>query len=279
MAVRFEAHRARLRALAGRMLGGDAEADDAVQEAWLRLTRAGGDDGIDELGAWLTTVVSRICLNMLRARDRAPVVDPPPAPPSPEEVVALADALGPALLVVLDSLRPAERVALVLHDVFGLTFEEVAGVLGRSPVAVRQLASRARRRVQGLDVDDHSTAATSSRRRQVVDAFMAASARGDVAALIEVLDPDVRLDPDAATIRRGAMVPTVGAAAVAEVWKGRASVAVAALVDGQPGAAYAPKRRAVGIFAFHFDDAGERIVAIEAITDPEVVRLTDVVLA
>src|SRR3954454_8879393 len=196
LAQRFEENRANLRAVAQRMLGSAAEADDAVQEAWLRLSRSGAD-GVDNLGGWLTTVVGRVCLDMLRSRRsrREEPLDAGPAEPlgpaggvDPEREAVLADAVGPALMVVLDALGPAERLAFVLHDLFAVPFDEIAEVLGRSPAATRQLASRARRRVQGVPaVPD----ADLARRRAVVDAFLAAARDGEFAALGDTLHPGV----------------------------------------------------------------------------------------
>src|SRR6266496_3269619 len=208
LAQRFEAERGRLRGVAYRMLGSLGEAEDAVQEAWLRLGRA--DSGsIDNLEGWLTTVVARVCLDMLRSRKsrgeqpldgEAPVADRGHAP-DPEEELLLADSVGLALLVVLDTLEPAERLAFVLHDLFDLSFDEIAPIVGRSPTAARQLASRARRRVQGADaVRD----ADLTRQREVVDAFLAASRGGDFDALLAVLDPDVVLRSDRAAVPPGA---------------------------------------------------------------------------
>src|SRR5215475_14241307 len=209
LAERFEEHRAHLRAVAYRMLGSLSEADDAVQEAWLRVSRAGTTD-VQNLGGWLTTVVGRVCLNMLRSRRtrrEAPlgshVPDPLVAPEdgtSPEHEVLIADSVGLALLVVLEMLPPAERLAFVLHDMFAVPFDEIAPIVGRSPAAARQLASRARRRVQGSpSVPD----ADLSRQRELVSAFMAASRGGDFNALLAVLDPDVVLRADRATMPEG----------------------------------------------------------------------------
>ena len=200
---RFEASRPRLHAIATRMLGSSAEADDAVQETWLRASRAGTDD-VDNVEGWLTTITSRVCLDVLRSRTRAAARavatdDAAVTVPSPEEDAVLADAIGPALLVVLDTLTPPERLAFVLHDLFAVPFDEVAAILQRSPAAARQLASRARRRVQGADVD-----ADPERERPVVDAFLAAARTGDFAALVDLLDPDAvfRSDDAAVATRR-----------------------------------------------------------------------------
>jgi RNA polymerase sigma-70 factor (ECF subfamily) len=281
LAERFESHRAHLRAVAYRMLGSPSEADDAVQEAWLRASRA--DTGqVENLGGWLTTVVARVSLDMLRARGarreepldgRLP--DPAALPregTDPEQEALLADAVGPALLVVLDTLTPAERLAFVLHDLFGVPFDEIASILGRSPAAARQLASRARRRVQGTDPDP---GADRTRQRRVVDAFLAAARDGNFDDLVALLDPDVVLRADPAAVQVGADAEVRGAAAVAGTFAGRAQVARPALVEGVPGAVWAPGGRPRVAFAFSF--AGGRIAAIELVADPE--RLRQVELA
>jgi RNA polymerase sigma factor (sigma-70 family) len=278
LAERFEAHRPHLRAVAYRMLGSPSEADDAVQEAWLRLSRSGAA-GVENLGGWLTTVVGRVCLDMLRSRtsrreeplgvhvpeptvDREDEVDP-------EHEALMADSVGSALLVVLDTLAPAERLAFVLHDMFGVPFEEIAPIVGRSPAAARQLASRARRRVRGaVTVPD----ADMARRRAVVDAFLAASRGGDFEALLAVLDPDVVLRADGAAVRMGATKEVRGAAAVAETFSGRARAARPALVDGAPGLVWASGGRPRVVFDFTIADG--KIVEIEMVADPErIVRL------
>src|SRR6266536_2544744 len=211
-AEHFQAHAVRLRAVAYRMLGSPAEADDAVQEAWLRLNRADTRD-VENLGGWLTTVVARVCLDMLRARksraDAMHAANGPAASPSgerridPEQELLLADSLGPALLIVLDTLDPAERVAFVLHEMFAVSFEEIAEILGRSPAASRQLASRARRRLQGAGSDPDAVA-DRAREHRVVDAFLAASRNGDFEALLAVLDPEIVLRADGTAVRMGA---------------------------------------------------------------------------
>src|SRR5438876_3705176 len=203
LAERFEEHRAHLRAVAYRMLGSLTEADDAVQDTWLRLSRAGAS-GVENLGGWLTTIVARICLNMLRSRTTrreeslgVHIPDPVISPDGelqPEQEVLLADSVGLALLVVLDSLTPAERLAFVLHDMFELPFEEIAPMVGRTPTAARQLASRARRRVKGTEIPAPDP--DLARQREVVDAFFAAARAGDFDALVQVLDPDVVLRAD-----------------------------------------------------------------------------------
>jgi RNA polymerase sigma factor (sigma-70 family) len=254
LAERFEANRPHLRAVALRMLGSPAEADDAVQEAWLRLSRH-GDDGVDNLGGWLTTVVGRVCLDMLRARtarredtgasDLAEVVDLADrvAPVTaarrgdPEHDAVVADSVGLALLLVLDALAPAERIAFVLHDLFDVPFDEIAAILDRSPAAARQLASRGRRRVRRADGTGSPT--DRARQREVVDAFLAASRGGDFAALVALLHPDVALDADEAAVAMGAPAQVVGADAVAGTFAGRAQGARPALVAGAVGVAWA----------------------------------------
>ena len=281
LAQRFEAHRRHLRAVALRMLGSAHEADDAVQEAWLRLNRT-GTDAVDNLGGWLTTVVARICLDLLRARTSKREVRPgatpdPVVPTSPEDEALLADSVGVALVVVLETLTPAERLAFVLHDMFSVPFEEIAPILDRSPEAARQLASRARRRVQhgrgGAQSGDRS------RHRDLVEAFLAASRRGDFGALVALLHPDAVLVADGAAVKaaaanrdRGAplLAPEVhGAGAVARTLVGRAVGAELALIDGAPGAAWAPGGRPRLVFAFHVAD--DSITEIRMILEPAAV--------
>jgi RNA polymerase sigma factor (sigma-70 family) len=282
LAERFEGHRAHLRAVAYRMLGSASEADDAVQEAWLRLDRADTSD-VQNLGGWLTTVVARVCLDMLRAR-RSRREEPhgaqPPEPTlggeggiDPEREALLADSIGPALLVVLDTLAPAERLAFVLHDMFAVPFDEIAGILGRSPNAAKMLASRARRRVQGAAaVPD----ADLARQRAVVDAFLAASRGGDFEALLAVLDPEVVLRADGAAVGAGASREVRGAAAVAGAFSGRARFARPALVNGAVGAVWAPGGRPRVVFGFTI--AGGKVVGIELLADPERLRGLDLVV-
>ena len=279
LAQGFEANRAHLRAVAYRMLGSPSEADDAVQEAWLRLSRS--DTGaIENLGGWLTTVVARVCLNMLSARSSrreeplgVHLPDPAGGPEDgidPEREALLADSVGLALLVVLDALTPAERLAFVLHDLFAVPFDEIAAILGRSPAATRQLASRARRRVQGSAPDP---AADRRRQRAVVDAFLAASRGGDFEALVALLDPDVVLRADPAAAQAGAAGELRGAQAVAGTFSGRARFARPALVDGAAGAVWAPGGQPRVVFGFTI--AGGRIVEIEVLADPERLRQLD----
>ncbi len=281
LAQSFEAHRSHLRAVAYRMLGSVSEADDAVQEAWLRLSRS-DSAAIENMGGWLTTVVARVSLNMLRSRNTrreqpaGPHVPEPIISPEdgvdPEHEALLADAVGLALLVVLDTLTPAERVAFVLHDMFGVPFEEIAPLVDRTPAAARQLASRGRRRVSGqATVPDPDL----SRQREVVDAFFAASREGDFDGLVAVLDPDVVLRSDGGT-RPGASVEVHGAREVA----GRALTFARlaphvrpALINGVAGAVVVPGDRAVSVLAFTVADG--KIVALDALADPERLRELD----
>jgi RNA polymerase sigma factor (sigma-70 family) len=275
LAERFEENRPHLRAVAYRMLGSSTEADDAVQETWLRLSRA-GVGGVENLGGWLTTIVARVSLNMLRSRTlrREEPMDPPPtgqpvAPPpngtDPEHEAVLADSVGLALLVVLDTLTPAERLAFVLHDMFAVPFEEIAPIVGRSPVATRQLASRARRRVQEAGSGDPP--GEISRRREVVAAFLAASREGDFDALLTMLDPDIVLRADNAAAQMGADAEAIGPRAVAGIFSGRAQALRPALIDGAPGAVWTYRGETRVVFAFTF--TGDTIAAIEQIADPE----------
>ncbi len=267
LADRFEENRGHLRAVAYRMLGSRSEADDAVQEAWLRLSRA-DTSGVENLQGWLTTVVARLCLDMLRSRT-ARREEPLDAQPEPiasghTEGEALADSVGLALLVVLETLPPPERVAFVLHDMFDLPFDEIAPIMGRSPSATRQLASRARRRVRGAaPVSD----ADRARHRAVVDAFLAASRAGDFEALLQVLDPDVVARADGAAVHMGAAAEVRGAKAVAETFKGRARAAQPALVNGAPGLVWASGGRPRVAFAFAIP--GAKIAAIDLVADPK----------
>jgi RNA polymerase sigma-70 factor (ECF subfamily) len=271
LAGRFEASRPHLQRVAYRMLGSRAEADDAVQEAWLRLSRAGAD-GIDNLGGWLTTVVARVSLDMLRSR-KSRREDPfePDAPEpvamdaagaNPEQDVLMGDAIGVALLVVLQMLEPAERVAFVLHDMFDLPFDEIAPIVGRSSAAARQLASRARRRVQGRPASFDADLASQ---RRVVDAYLAASRSGDVAALLAVLDPDVVLHADPAAAR-GQPVDVQGVLLVSRraLAGARNQVAQLVVVNGAVGIVAAPHGRPI---VLAFTVVGDRITAIDVIAD------------
>ncbi len=270
LAERFEAHRARLEHVAERILGSGSEASDAVQEAWIRFSRSEGE--VENLGGWLTTVVARVCLDMLRRRQarredgsedltaeaeaRGPYADP-------DEHRVTADAIGLALLVVLDQLAPAERVAFVLHDLFDVPFEEIARILDRSPVAARQLASRARRRVRGAG---RARAEEVVAGRQIVEAFLAAARQGDLAGLVAVLDPEVVFRADPTATRMGAAPETRGAEAVATLFKGRAQAARAALVDGELGVVVEPAGRLLLVLLPTI--VGGRITRIDAVADP-----------
>jgi RNA polymerase sigma-70 factor (ECF subfamily) len=278
LAEQFEAHRAHLLAVAYRVLGDASEAQDAVQEAWLRLQRAGAAD-VDNLGGWLTTVVGRVCLDLLRRRavrreeplDRhTPDAD---GGPEPETEAVLAESVGQALLVVLDTLTPPERLAFVLHDLFAVPFDEVAVVLERSPAAARQLASRARRRVR--DATPGTAGPTdAARRRDVVRAFLAAARGGDLTGLLAVLDPDVVLRADAVVPALGGVHRLRGREEVARAFLGKAQAASAALVDEAPGAVFAAGGRVRAALEFVVVDG--RITAVEVVSDPEVVQALEV---
>lgn len=276
LAERFDESRARLRAVAHRMLGSASEAEDAVQEAWLKVSRSDAAE-VRNLGGWLTTVVARVCLDILRSRGsrrEEPLTTAADAPSdsSPESDFVLADAIGPALLLVLDRLTPTERVAFVLHDMFDLSFEEIAPILDRTPAAARQLASRARRTVRGAA----APAPDIARQRELVSAFLAASRDGNFEHLVAALSPDVVLRADdlavrmaAANRRHGAPDLTSeahGASRVAAVFKGRAQAALPALIDGEPGAVWAVGGQVRAAFVFTVD--GGKISAIEIIMEP-----------
>ncbi|MFD9892490.1 sigma-70 family RNA polymerase sigma factor [Amycolatopsis sp. NPDC059027] len=276
LAERFEQHRPRLRAVAYRMLGSPAEAEDAVQDAWLRLRRSDAGE-IDNLGGWLTTVVARECLHALRTRRRrreAPfdthlpdLVVVPDGDLDPEQEALLADSVGLALLVVLDRLTPAERLAFVLHDMFELPFDDIAGIVGRTPAATRQLASRARRRVSGAEIPEADPDLT--RQRKVVNAFYAAARSGGFDALVQILDPDVVLCTDFGAGRP----PTVvrGAATVAgQAQAPRGGQLRPALVNGMIGAVITQDGQPFSVMAFTV--AGDRIVRIDVLRDPGRVR-------
>ncbi len=280
LAEQFEAARPHLRAVAHRVLGSASEADDAVQEAWFRLSRT-DSTGIDNLRGWLTTAVSRVCLDMLRSRrsrrEESLDVDDRPEPVAsvdegsdPEHEAVLADSVGPALLVVLDTLTPAERLAFVLHDTFAVPFDEIAAIVGRSPAAVRKLASRARDRVQGADVDSVDGRA---RQQEAVQAFLAASRSGDFDALLAILDPDVVVRADAAAVQLGASAVVRGASAAVEAFAGRARGARLALVDGLAGAAWALRGQVQVVFDFTVKDG--KIVAIDLLGDRELIDELD----
>jgi RNA polymerase sigma factor (sigma-70 family) len=297
LAEAFEAHREHLWAVAYRMLGSRGDAEDAVQETWLRLHRS-DTSAVRNLGGWLTTVVGRICLDMLRARASrredplgADLDDASAGPvgsraddeaTDPERQAVLADSVGLALLVVLDTLSPAERLAFVLHDLFAVPFEEIAPIVERSPEATRQLASRARRRVRGASVSGDPDRA---RQRAVVEAFLAASREGDLERLLTVLDPEVVLRADRAAVATAtaraaegapALAPEMrGAEAVAGAFRGKAQGAQPALVDGALGAVYAPGGRPRSVFTLTITDG--RITAIEVVSDPARIAELDVV--
>jgi RNA polymerase sigma factor (sigma-70 family) len=306
LATAFEQHRPRLRAVAYRMLGNPDDADDALQETWLRLNRT-GDADIDNLAAWLTTVTGRICLDMLRSRstrredplpsglpdDTAPeILDE--GSPDPAREAELADVVGVAMQIVLESLDPAERLAFVLHDLFAVPYEQIAPVLGRSVAAARQLASRGRRRVQSgpaaqaaADADaDARTAGGARTDRQVVEAFLLASRTGDLAGLLALLAPDVVLHADQSAVEaaaafadRGAPLlarEVRGAAAVAEAFRGRATAAVPALIGGSVGFAWAPGGEPRSVFALVVHDG--RIAAVDLVSDPSALAELHVVL-
>jgi RNA polymerase sigma-70 factor (ECF subfamily) len=266
--VDFEAHRAYLHAVAYRMLGSASEADDAVQEAWLRHDRAGRDD-IRDARAWLTTVVARVCLDMLRSRATRHEValdEPPPTDePGPEEAAVLADSVGVALLVVLDALSPAERLAFVLHDTFGVPFDRIAAILDRSVPATKMLASRARRRIRASRAPE----AAASEHHRLVDAFLAASRRGDFAALLDLLDPDATARADAFATPSGTPVRVSGADTVARqalAFSDRAARARVGLVDGAPAILVESRGRVVTVLTFTV--TGGRIVAVDIVADP-----------
>jgi RNA polymerase sigma factor (sigma-70 family) len=284
MALRFEEHRAHLRGVAYKMLGSLADADDAVQESWLRVSRTDAGD-VENLRGWLTTITARVCLNMLRSRAsrREEAIDAQTFDQilrgdsiDPDQEATLADAVGVALLVVLERLTPAARLAFVLHDMFDLPFDEIAPVIGRSPTAARQLASRARRRIQGggtvADTD-------LQRRREVVEAFVAASRRGDFDALLALLDPDVVLRVDDASGERGETVAVHGAQALvnrARAFSRAAPFCRVVLIDGSPGVVIAPRGRLAR--ALRFTIARGKIVQIEVIANVARLRSLDLAL-
>jgi RNA polymerase sigma-70 factor (ECF subfamily) len=290
LSAHFEESRPRLRAVAYRLLGSTSETEDALQETWLRITRA--DTGaVENLDGWLTTVITHVCLDMLRARktrENAAVAlraeDAAGASEStdPEREVLLADAVGSAMMVVLGALSPPERVAFVLHDLFALSFEDIGAIVGRSAVATRQLASRARRLVQGAGEREKELPS----QREVAHAFMTASREGNLEAVLAVLDPDVvlRVDPvavkaAAANEAKGAprLAPEVrGAADVARVFLGSAQAARPVLVDGTPGAAWTPGGRPRAVWAFKVQQG--RIVEMQLVVDPKAIARLEVVL-
>jgi len=271
LAEQFEANRGHLRGVAYRMLGSLGEADDAVQEAWLRLDRT-GPEGIENLSGWLTTVVARVCLDMLRSRTsrREESLDGKTTAPNtrpasardPEQETILAESVGLALLVVLETLEPAERLAFVLHDMFAVPFDEIAAILGRSSEAARQLASRARRRVQGAG---RSAAADLKQQKEVIEAFLAALRAGDFEALVALLDPEVVVRADASA--------AVGWARQALTFSRGARFARAALVDGSVGVVIAPRGRLVRVLRFTLRN--DKILEVEVVGDPDRLRKID----
>jgi RNA polymerase sigma factor (sigma-70 family) len=285
LAERFQENRAHLRGIAYRRLGSLTEADDAVQEAWLRLSRS--EPGkIQNLSAWLMTVVARVCLDMLRSRESrgeesldenvaANVMNKTEAS-DPEQETLLADSVGLALLVVLDRLTPAERLAFVLHDIFAVSFDEIAGVIGRTPTAARQLASRARRRVQGVDP---APSISRNEQREVVDAFLAALRKGDFDGLVSVLDPDVSVRIDEASARPGPAREIRGArnwAQGAIAFSRNARSAQPALVNGTVGAVFAPGGKLLRVLSFVIE--GRKIVQVDIIGDPTRLRELDLAI-
>jgi RNA polymerase sigma-70 factor, ECF subfamily len=275
VAERFETHRPRLRAVAYQTLGSASEADDAVQEAWLRLSRT--DPGsIENLGGWLTTVVARVCLNMLQSRREQPVGMQLPEPVlndadgiDPEQEALLADSIGPALLVILHTLAPAERLAFVLHDMFAVPFDDIAAIIGRSPAAARQLASRARRRVQGVAPVPGTE---MTRQRAIADTFLAAARTGDFGALLEVLDPDVVVRSNGAEAVRGAAAVAARAFPFTRI----AQITLPALINGAAGLVTAADGRPLTLVAFTITDT--KIVAIDLIDGPRHIAETDLAI-
>jgi RNA polymerase sigma-70 factor, ECF subfamily len=286
LAKDFEGNRPHLKAVAYRMLGSADEAEDAVQEAWIRLTRFESEK-IDNLSGWLTTVVARVCLDMLRSRksrkeeplDKQVIKDPGAG--NPEAELLIADSVGPALLLVLDTLTPTERIAFVLHDLFDLSFDEIAPIIDRTEIAARQLASRARRRVRGMKA---SSLEDTHRQREIVTAFLAASREGDFSALLKLLHPDVVLRADKTAVKVAAANRAKGAPSftseirgaddVAETFKGRAAGAQLALIDGFVGATWAPSGKPVVVFAFAVRDG--RIEEVDVIMNTEDLKKMEV---
>jgi RNA polymerase sigma factor (sigma-70 family) len=274
-AERFEAHRARLRAVAYQTLGSASEADDAIQETWLRLSRT--DPGsIENLGGWLTTVVARVCLNMLQSRREQPVGMHLPEPVvtgadgiDPEQEALLADSIGPALLVILHTLAPAERLAFVLHDMFAVPFDDIAAIVGRSPAAARQLASRARRRVQGVTAVPGTDLA---RQRAIAGTFLTAARNGDFGALLEILDPDVAVRSNGAEAVRGAAAVAGRAFPFTRI----AQVTLPALINGAAGVVTAADGRPITLVAFTI--TGTKIVAIDLTDDPRHIAEADLAI-
>jgi RNA polymerase sigma factor (sigma-70 family) len=270
----FETHRQHLRGVAYRILGSLSEADDAVQQAWLRVSRS-GMSGVENARAWLTTVVARICLDLLRARESRREEQGVPeriTHASPEDEALLADSVGLAMLVVLERLEPIERLVFVLHDVFALPFEEIAPIVDRSPDATRQIASRARKRVRGVPAPD----ADLQRQREVVDAFLAAARNGDFEGLLALLDPEIALRADATAARLGRVSEIRGAAGFARrILETGARAGRPALIDGEMGIVVAPRGRLLLVFRFTIENG--RITAVEGIADRD--RLASIDLA
>jgi RNA polymerase sigma-70 factor (ECF subfamily) len=265
LAGEFEARRGQLRAMAYRMLGSMTEADDALQEAWLRASRA-GVDGIENIGGWLTTIVSRTCLDMLRSRTsrREQALDADiSSPASPEDDALLADSVNAAMLVVLERLSPPERLAFVLHDMFDVPFNEIATIIDRSPAAARQLASRARRRVQGGVPE---TDGDVEHKRSIVDAFLRAAREGDFQALMTLLDPEAVLRADSEAARMGARELVHGARLVAETFSGGAKVTRLFFLDGSPGLVWMAGKSPKVVFEFFIEEG--RITEIDLLADP-----------
>jgi RNA polymerase sigma factor (sigma-70 family) len=279
LATRFEQNRDRLRAVAYRILGSEPEAEDAVQETWIRLRRSDSAT-IDNLGGWLTTVVGRICLDMLRTRrgrPELPVGEHSPVladdvVPDPELEAVQADSVGLALLVVLETLSPAERLAFVLHDLFAVPFEDIAPIIGKSPAAARQIASRARRRIRGTP---EPTDVDVVRQKEVVTAFLAAARGADFSALLHVLDPEVVVRSDAGAAAYGGTPGLAGADRVAQEFSGRAAAAKLVLVDGMPGLVW--MQRGEPLVVFSFTVVGGRVAAIDLRGDAEYLENVDLV--
>lgn len=284
LAERFEAERARLQSVAYRLLGSASEAEDAVQETWLRLRRA-DTSTVENLRGWLTTVVARVCLDMLRSRQsrreepEASGVDALSETPDPEREAIIAESVGSAMLTVLQRLSPPERVAFVLHDVFGVSFDEIAVIVDRSTVATRKLASRGRKRVHN-NLEDQD-AGDEALQQFIVDAFLNASRNGDFQALLAVLDPEVALRGDETALRMGARsgwLPSElrGADAVARQFDGRAAAAQLALIDGLPGAVWAPRGNPFVFVVFAFTTRNGKVVEIQLLADSERLSQLDI---
>jgi RNA polymerase sigma factor (sigma-70 family) len=278
LAAGFDEHRKHLSAVAYRMLGSQPDADDAVQEAWIRLSRS-DSDAIENFGGWLTTVVARVSLDMLRSRtsrredlSAAPIRASGIDPPDPGVEAELADSVGSALMVVLERLSPAERLAFVLHDTFAVPFDTIGTILDRSPNAAKQLANRARNKVRGAEVTGRVDLA---KQREIVDAFLAASRGGDFDALVGLLDPDIVLDADRAAVEMGAAETTRGSANVAGMFSGRATAAQPCLIDGAVGIAWIVRGRPKVAWNLYMDE--HRVVHVAMHADPETIDALAVV--